>query len=75
MQIARISCAQVLALMENKEAVSALVSFIIPKEGTPDDAYHVMLGMLLKLSSISTWANEVRAYLHPELRILDNRKA
>ncbi|GAQ92375.1 hypothetical protein KFL_009980020 [Klebsormidium nitens] len=78
---------RVLALMGNKEAVAALVSFIIPKESTPTDAYHVMLGVLLKLSSIPSFAKELadvpaapafllfQRFLYPKLDTASRRRA
>lgn len=60
--------------MENKEAVAALVNFIIPKDSTPADAYHVMLGVLLKLSSIPSFAKEVRACSLQHLQFFNDGK-
>ncbi|GAQ88642.1 hypothetical protein KFL_004470080 [Klebsormidium nitens] len=47
-----------LALMENKEAVASLLSLVSPQGNTCKEEYHLILGVLLKMSSIPSFAKE-----------------
>lgn len=52
---------QALALMENKEAVACLLDLVCATD--IKEEYHLVLGVLLKMSSIPAFAKEVSAHV------------